>query len=242
MDIKNKIYEIRGQYVMFDSDLAKLYECKNGTKDINKAVKRNLNKFPNDFYFQLNKEEYQNILRFHFGTLELEQGKYRKYLPYVFTQEGVSMLATVLKTEIAAEVSVKIMRTFVAIRKYLSTNLLEQKYINNQVMKNTEDIKLLQESFSKFEEKKKVNEIYFKGQIYDAYSKILDILNTAKEEAIIIDSFLDKNILDMIRNINVNVLLITSNKSKLKETDIKKYQLQYTNLNIKYDNTYHEDI
>ena len=107
-------------------------------------------------------------------------------------------------------------------------------------MKNTEDIKLLQDSFSKFEEKKKVNEIYFKGQIYDAYSKIIDILKEASEEIIIIDSFLDKSILDMIRNINVKVILITSNKSKLKETDIKRYQLQYTNLDIKYDDTFHD--
>ena len=107
-------------------------------------------------------------------------------------------------------------------------------------MKNTEDIKLLQDSFSKFEEKKKVNEIYFKGQIYDAYSKIIDILKEASEEIIIIDSFLDKSILDMIRNISVNVILITSNKSKLKETDIKRYQLQYTNLDIKYDDTFHD--
>ena len=240
MNIENKIYEIRGQHVMLDSDLALLYQCKNGTKSINLAVNRNTNKFPNDFYFQLNKEEYQNILRFQNETLELEQGKYTKYLPYVFTQEGVSMLATVLKTEVAAEVSVKIMRTFVAMRKYISNNLLEQKYINNQVMKNTEDIKLLQDSFSKFEEKKKVNEIYFKGQIYDAYSKILDILNTAKNEAIIIDNFLDKSILDMIKNIDVKVILITSNKSKLKEIDINKYNMEYSNLELRYDDTYHD--
>ena len=240
MDIKNKIYEIRGQYVMLDSDLANIYQCKNGTKDINKAVKRNLNKFPNDFYFQLTKEEYQNILRFQNGTLELEPGKYSKYLPYVFTQEGVSMLSTVLKTDVAAEVSVKIMRTFVMMRKYISNNLLEQKYINNQVMKNTEDIKLLQDSFSKFEEKKKVNEIYFKGQIYDAYSKILDILNTAKKEIVIIDSFLDKTILDMIRNIDVKVILITSNKSKLKEIDIDKYNMEYSNSKLIYNDTFHD--
>jgi len=240
MDIKDKIYEIRGEYVMLDSDLAKIYRCKNGTKDINKAVKRNLNKFPEDFYFQLYKEEYQNILRFQNGTLELEQGKYSKYLPYAFTQEGVSMLATVLKTDVAAEVSVKIMRTFVVLRKYISTNLTEQKYINNQVMKNTEDIKLLQESFSKFEEKKKVNEIYFNGQIYDAYSKILDILKEAKNEAVVIDSYSDKTILDMIRNVEVNVLLITSNKSKLKSIDIEKYNKEYSNLKVRFDDTYHD--
>jgi len=237
MDIKNKIYEIRGQYVMLDSDLAKIYEVE--TKRINEAVKNNPFKFPERYSFKLSDEESKIFLVENFDQkTETRGGKYKN--PRVFTEQGVWMLSTILKSKIAINTTINIVDAFVAMRKYLSTNLLEQKYINNQVMKNTEDIKLLQDSFSKFEEKKIVNEIYFKGQIYDAYSKILDILNTAKEEIIIIDNFLDKTILDMIRNINVKVILITSNKSKLKETDIKKYQLQYTNLNIQYDNTFHD--
>jgi len=99
---------------------------------------------------------------------------------------------------------------------------------------------LLQDSFSKFEEKKLVNEIYFKGQIYDAYSKILDILKEANKEIVIIDSFLDKTILDMVRNIEVKVILITSNKSKLKEIDIEKYNMEYSNLEVRYNDTYHD--
>ena len=91
--IENMIYEIRGKQVMLDSDLAKLYQCKNGTKDINKAVKRNIERFPEDFYFQLTKEEYSNFLRFQNGTLELEQGKYSKYLPYAFTEQGVATMS-----------------------------------------------------------------------------------------------------------------------------------------------------
>ena len=237
MNIKNKIYEIRGQYVILDSDLAKIYEVE--TKRINEAVKNNPLKFPVRYSFRLNDEESKSFLVENFDQkTETRGGKYKN--PRVFTEQGVWMLSTILKSKIAINTTINIVDAFVAMRKYLSTNLLEQKYINNQVMKNTEDIKLLQDSFSKFEEKKIVNEIYFKGQIYDAYSKILDILNTAKEEIIIIDNFLDKTILDMIRNINVKVILITSNKSKLKETDIKKYQLQYTNLNIQYDNTFHD--
>ena len=172
--IEDLIFEIRGKQVMIDSDLARLYECKNGTKTINLAVKRHFDRFPEDFCFQLTKEEYYNILRFQSETLELEQGKYSKYLPYVFTEQGVAMLATILRTSVASKMSVSIMRAFVTLRKFISTNLLEQKYINNQVMKNTEDIKLLQESFQKFEEKSMINEIYFDGQIYDAYSKIQD--------------------------------------------------------------------
>ncbi|MGN0973726.1 MAG: ORF6N domain-containing protein, partial [Bacilli bacterium] len=178
--IENMIYEIRGKQVMLDSDLAKLYQCKNGTKSINLAVNRNKNKFPEDFYFQVTKEEYSN-LRFQIETtiLKRENINMNRSLPYVFTEQGVAMLATVIHTNIAAEVSINIMRTFVMMRKYLSTNLIEQKYINNQVMKNTEDIRLLQESFHKFESKTKTNEIYFNGQIYDAYSKIIDIMKEA---------------------------------------------------------------
>ncbi len=107
--IEDLIYEVRGKQVMLDSDFAKLYGCKNGIKEINQAVKRNIDRFPYDFYFQLTKDEYLNILRSQNVTLEFEQGKYTKYLPYVFTEQGVAMLATVLKTEVADEMSIKIM-------------------------------------------------------------------------------------------------------------------------------------
>ncbi len=200
--IENLIYEIRGQQVMIDRDLARLYQSKNGTKDINKAVKRNIERFPDDFYFQLNKEE-TTQLRFQNGTTNMS-----RTFPHVFTEQGIAMLATVLKTDVATEMSVRIMRAFVSMRKYISTNLLEQKYINNQVMKNTEDIKLLQDSFSKFESNKKVNEIYFNGQIYDAYSKIIDILNTANKNIIIIDNYIDKKFLDICSKINIILLFI----------------------------------
>ena len=116
-NIENMIYEIRGKQVMLDSDLAKLYECTNGTKSINLAVKRNLNRFPNDFYFQLTEEEIQKTsLRFQIETLNAHgnnRGQHIKYLPYVFTEQGVAMLATVLRTSIASKMSVKIMRAFV---------------------------------------------------------------------------------------------------------------------------------
>ena len=137
------IYEIRGKQVMLDSDLAELYKCKNGTKTINLAVKRHINRFPERFMFQLTKDEYYEILRFQFETLELEQGKYSKYLPYVFTEQGVAMLATVLRTPVAEEVSIRIMDAFVAMRKYISTNLIEQKYINDLVIKDSKRIDLL---------------------------------------------------------------------------------------------------
>ena len=125
--IENMIYEIRGKQVMVDSDLAKLYECKNGTKVINQAVNRNKERFPNDFYFQLTNLEYQ-YLKSQIVTSSLNDnyGGNRK-LPYVFTEQGVAMLATILRTKVAANISVNIMRAFVSMRKYISTNLLEQK-------------------------------------------------------------------------------------------------------------------
>ena len=208
--IEDMIYEIRGKQVMLDSDLARLYKCANGTKTINLAVKRHINRFPERFMFQLNAEE-SKIIRFQVetkkGTTETRGGKYDK--PYVFTEQGVAMLATVLRTEVAEETSIKIMDAFVALRHYISDNLLEQKYINNQVFKNTEDIKLLQKSFKKFEKKRKDNEIYFNGQIYDAYSKIQDIFKIATKSLIIIDTYADNTILDIIKRLNINVTIIT---------------------------------
>ena len=238
--IENLIYEVRGKQVMIDSDLAKLYECKNGTKTINLAVRRHLDRFPNDFYFQLTKEEYYNILRFQSETLELEQGKYSKYLPYVFTEQGVAMLATILRTSVASKMSVAIMRAFVVMRKYISTNLIEQKYINNQVMKNTEDIKLLQASFQKFEEKTEVNTIFFDGQIFDAYSKIQDIFKKANKKLIIVDSYADNSLLDIVKRLNVEVVIITKKNNLLTKQDLLKYNKQYHNLRVFYSDKFHD--
>ena len=237
--IENLIYEIRGKQVMLDSDLARLYECTNGTKDINKAVGRNINKFPEDFYFQLTDEEY-SCLRFHFGTLKKGRGQHRKYTPYVFTEQGVAMLATVLKTKVADIVSINIMRAFVSMKKYISNNLLEQKYINNLVLEDHDKIKLLEQSFNKLSEKRKNTEIYFNGQIYDAYSKIQNIFKTAKKELIIIDAYADNVVLDIIKRLDIKVTIITKPNNLLTKQDIEKYNKQYNNLKVIYDNTYHD--
>ena len=238
--IKNKIYEIRGIEVMLDSDLAELYQCANGTKTINQAVKRNMERFPSDFYFQLTENEIDYVSRSQTGTLKIEQGHNVKYLPYAFTEQGIAMLATVLKTEVAAEMSIKIMDAFVALKHYISDNLIEQKFVNKQVLKNTEDIKLLKESFQKFEEKKKINEIYFNGQIYDAYSKILDIFKSAKKKLIIIDSYADNTLLDIIKRLNIDVVIITKKDNLLTWQDIIKYNKQYYNLKVLYNNDFHD--
>ena len=234
--LKN-LYEVRGRQIMLDSDLAKLYRVE--TKRINEAVTRNKEKFPERFSWKLTKEESKLFLvAICDQKIETRGGRYKS--PRVFTEQGVAMLSTILKTKIATEISIQIMDAFVAMRKYIGTNLLEQKYINNQVMKNTEDIRLLQESFSKFEEKRKVNEIYFNGQIFDSYSKIVEIFKSANNELIIIDNYADKIVLDMIKELNIQVSLLVKPNANLKELDLKKYKKQYNNLEVIYDNSFHD--
>ena len=246
--IENLIFEVRGVQVMLDSDLARLYECSNGTKSINLAVKRHINRFPERFMFQLTREEVNN-LRFQVETANVNSKS--RSLPYVFTEQGVAMLATVLRTPVAEEISIKIMDAFVAMRKYISSNLLNQNYINslvlenqkmiltdhNLVIENKENIKALEETFKQFEEKKKVNDIYFDGQIYDAYSKVLEIFKEAKTKLTIIDSYADNTMLNMISRLNVNVLLIAGPKL-LTQQDINTYNQQYNNLTVKYNTTF----
>ena len=235
--IENLIYEIRGVQVILDSDLARLYECVNGTKDINKAVKRNIERFPENFMFQLTDEEYDN-LRFQSGTSKIKGG--RRYNPYVFTEQGVAMLSSVLHSEIAIKMSIQIINAFVIMRKYISNNLIEQRYINNLVLEHDSEIKLLKESFGKIEEKRKVNEIYFNGQIYDAYSKIQDIFKIATKKLIIIDTYADNTLLDIIKRLNIEVIFITKSNNLLTKQDIGRYNKQYHNLKVIYDNTFHD--
>jgi len=240
--IENLIYEIRGRQVMLDSDLAKLYGCKNGTKTINLAVKRHINRFPKRFMFQLNKEEYYNILRFQTETLELEQGKYSKYLPYAFTEEGVAMLATVLRTPIAEEVSIRIMDAFVKMRHFINENKDIFKRLTMTEYKLLEHDSKIDELFDKLEPKKiESQKIFFDGEIYDAYSLIIDLIKEARERIIIIDNYMDKSILDMLvyKKENVNVQIITSSHY-LTKTDISKFNKQYPNLSIKYSNIFHD--
>ncbi len=237
VEVENLIYEIRGKQVMLDSDLAKLYQVE--TKRINEAVFRNIEKFPERFSWILSDLEEQN-LRSQFATSSLKRYGGRRYNSRVFTEQGVAMLATILKSKIATETSIRIMDAFVAMRKYISTNLIEQKYINNLVLEDNKRINTLEKSFAKFEEKKKINEIFFDGQIYDAYSKVVDIFKSAKDSLIIIDSYADKTILDLIRELKVEVTLIMREKSLLHELDIEKYNRQYHNLKVIYDNSFHD--
>lgn len=246
-NIKAKIYEIRGVQVMLDSDLAKLYGCANGTKTINLAVKRNLEKFPNDFCFQLSYEEASRFQNETLNKIGNKRGSNIKYLPYAFTEQGVAMLSSVLKTENAANVSIAIMRAFVTMRHfliankdiYLSLNNINNKLANHEKALLEHDRKL-NEIFNAFIIKDNKELIYLNGQVYDAYSKIINIIKSAKKELIIIDNYADNIVLDIISNLKVSTTLITKYNNLLKELDIKKYQEQYDNLNIIYSDEFHD--
>ena len=234
-DIESKIYNIRGVEVMLDSDLAKQYQCANGTKSINLAVKRNIERFPSDFYFQLNEEEFNKICGFN---LKLQNNKIRS-LPYVFTEQGVAMLATIIRTDVAATVSIDIMRAFVRMRNYIKYNdqLLPRKYLllEEKVDNNT---KRIDELFDKFNPKVITkNSIFFQNDIYDAYSVLMEIFKLSEGEIIIIDNYAGKELFDILRIIHKKIIIISSH---IDETLKKKYLKQYNNVLFIKNDSYHD--
>lgn len=236
--IENLIHEIRGKQVMLDSDLARLFGYE--TKNLNRQVQRNIERFPENYCFQLTEKEYRD-LRCQNVTSSLNSNYGgRRYMPYVFTEHGITMLSGILKSEVAIKMSLKIVDTFIKMKKYISTNLIEQKYINDLVLEDHNKIKLLQESFNKLSEKTKDTEIYFSGQMYDAYSEILKIFKSAKKELVIIDAYADNVVLDIIKRLDVKVTIITKPNSLLIKQDVEIYNKQYHNLKVIYDNTYHD--
>ncbi len=250
-NIKNLIYTIRGKQVMLDSDVAMLYHYT--TKNVNKAMKRNIDRFPEDFCFQLTEDEVEN-LRFQNGTSSLEKEKYggRRYLPYVYTEQGISMLAGVLKNEIAVQVSINIIRAFVEMRRFIANNGQVFERLANVEYKLLEQAKELSNHEKKFDavfnelQKDKETEfkqqIFFNGQIYDAYSLIIDIIKSAKTKILIIDNYIDDSILQMLskKNKNVEVVILTSQNCNLTKLDIQKFNKQYPSLKISYTNKFHD--
>ena len=236
-NIEDMIYEINGIEIMLDSDLAKLYQVE--TKRINEAVKNNPNKFPERFSWQLSIEETKNISRSKISTLKIQQGFNIKYKARVFTEQGVYMLATILKSKVATEVSIKIMDTFVKMRHYINYNknllpnkilLLEEKVDSNA--------KRIDELFDKFNPKDIVkNYLFFEGELYDAYSLLLDIFNKSSDEIIIIDNYANKELLDILKNINKKIIIVSKN---IDETLKKKYESQYNNITFIHNNSFHD--
>ena len=229
IEIKNMIYEIRGKQVMLDSDLAKLYHVE--TKRINEAVKNNMEKFPERFSFLLTNNETIS-LRSKISTSSLSNHGGNRYASRVFTEQGVAMLATILKSKVATQVSIRIMDAFVAMRKYISSDLIEH---NKMLINHENRLTLLENTFDSFKDKN--NHIFFEGQIYDAYSLMVKIFDKALSSIIIIDNYIDKNILDILSKTNRKVILITN---KYNNIDYEKYKEQYNNVILVVNNSFHD--
>jgi len=255
--IKNLIHVVRGQQVMLDSDLAMLYGVE--TKNLNKAMKRNEKRFPEDFCFQLTKEEYK-YLKFQIGTSSLqdievlyEHGGRRK-LPYVYTEQGIAMLSAVLRSDIAIKVSVRIMQIFVELRRYfaqgtfliekvndLEINQIEERIWRKQHEENTE--KRFEELFDYIAEHKESNQkIFFDGQIYDAFSLLVDLVSRVEKKLILVDNYVDVETLNILakKKTGVEVAIYTSKKTKLSKVDIENFNKQYPTMEVKYTEVFHD--
>ena len=244
--IKNLICVIRGQQVMLDSDLALLYQVE--TKALNRAVKRNEARFPEDFCFQLTEMEYEN-LRYQFGTSSLETNGYggRRYLPYVFTEQGIAMLSAVLRSDVAIQISIKIMNTFVEMRRFMASNSLVLNRINEIEVKQLIYQKDADEKFDKIftyisEHEEVSQKIFFEGQIYDAFSLLTELIAKAKTEIILIDNYVDVGTLNILakKQKNVKAQIYTVKRTKLSPTDINNFNQQYPALSVNYTEEFHD--
>lgn len=249
-EIKNLIYTIRGKQVMLDSDVAMLYHYE--TKKVNQAVKRNIDRFPDRFCFRLTKSEF-DVLRSQIVTSKMETDNKtenrggRRELPYVFTEQGIAMLSGILKSDIAVQVSINIMDAFVEMRKFMNTNKnLYEKVIN---IENKMDNKFIQYDkkfdviFNQLQQEENIKQqIFFEGQIYDAYSIIIDIIKRAKQKILIIDNYVDDSVLKMLtkKKNNVEVVILTSNKSNIQHIDVQKFNKEYPLLKIAKTNKFHD--
>ncbi len=233
-NIENKIYHIRGVQVMMDSDLAKLYETE--TKFINRAVKRNPDRFPDLFCFQITKEELES-LRFQFGTLESRKtrGQHRKFLPMVFSEQGVAMLSAVLSSKVAIQVSVQIMGAFVDLRKRVA--------YSNGIIQRIEGIE-----FRQFLQEDKLNRvldalgsnsipksgIFFNDQIFDAYVFSSELIKSAKQSVVLIDNYVDEVTLLQLskRGDGVACIIYTERLSSTLQLDLDKHNAQFPTIQV----------
>lgn len=226
INITDIIYTIRGKQVMLDSDLAALYQVE--TKYLNRQRSRNADRFPEDFCFQLTKEEYE-ILRCQIVTSKNEEGSGgRRYMPYMFTEQGIAMLSSVLKSDVATKVSVNIMRAFVEMRKFVLSNREMLARLDRVELKQLETDKKLEEVFNYIASNTEVKQkIFFDGQIYDAFSFIVDLIGKAQSKLILIDNYVD-------------VLIATAGKGSLTTKDINKFNAQYQSLSVKTTTDFHD--
>lgn len=237
-DIQNRIYTIRGVQVMLDEDLSALYGVE--TKVLNQAVKRNRERFPVEFMFQLNESEME-ILRSQFVTSSWGG---RRYLPYAFTEQGVAMLSTVLRSDTAIKVSIQIMNAFVAMRKFLFSNAQVFQRLDTLEIKQMQTDKKLDIVLTAIENKslQPKQGIFYDGQIFDAYIFVTNLFKSARKSIIIIDNYLDDSVLILLtkRKNGVKVILYTQNPSKSLIQDVQKFNEQYPLIEFKEFSAAHD--
>lgn len=228
-EIESKILNIRNLQVMIDRDLAELYGVE--TKVLNQAVKRNIERFPESFRFQLNSKEKDKVVT---NCDHLRDLKFSPTNPYVFTEQGVAMLSSVLKSQTAIDVSIKIINAFVEMRKFILTNAQVFQRLESLEIKQIVNDNKFEKIFDALDNKEKIKTqgIFFDGQIYDAYSFVIDLIRKAEKEIILIDGYIDNEVLDMLskKQTNVNVILYTLPNANINKTDIKRFNNQYPTL------------
>ncbi len=248
--IQKKIYTIRNVQIMLDSDLAEFYGVE--TKQINRAVKRNIDRFPKEFMFQISDDEWESLryqigtldndsLRNQNGTLKQGRGKHRKYLPYAYTEQGVAMLSGVLKSETAVKMSIQIISAFVAMRKFIINNAQIFQRIDTVEKRQLKHEMATDEKFEKVFnalQKDKLDPkqgIFFDGQIFDAHKFISDLIRKAEKSVVLIDNYVDDTVLVLFtkRKKDVTVTIYAANISKALEADLKKFNAQYAPIEIK---------
>lgn len=241
-DIRNLVYLIRGQQVMLDSDLASLYQIE--TKVFNQAVSRNIERFPANFRFQLTKEEFDR-LRSQIVTSNSRGG--RRHLPYAFTEQGIAMLSGVLHSGIAVQMSISIMNTFVEMRRFISNNALLFERVSSIELKQLEYQKSTEEKFVKVfqyidDHSESEQKIFFDGQIYDAFSFLISLIQKTKKEIILIDGYVDISTLDLLakKGSCVNVKCYTYASTQLSNRDIAQFNAQYASLTVKTTRMFHD--
>ena len=241
---------------MIDRDLSEMYQVP--VKVLNQAVKRNIDRFPNEFRFQVSDDENnelvancdqltnlkpqivtssKNSLRSQSVTLKNSRGKHSKYLPYAFTEQGVAMLSAVLRSDIAVQVSIQIMNAFVQMRKSIISNAGIFQRLDKIEYQQIESNQKFEKLFKALEEKdtKPTQGVFFDGQVFDAYTLMADIVRTAKSSIVLIDNYIDDTVLTHLckKNSNVNVTLLTKTISKQLQLDIKKANTQYPTMQAK---------
>jgi hypothetical protein len=229
---ENKIFSIRGFQVMIDRDLSELYQVE--TKVLNQAVKRNIERFPINFRFQLTDFEQNELVTIcdRFKNL-----KHSSSLSYVFTEQGVAMLSAVLKSDIAVQVSIQIINAFVACRKLMNENsLLEDRLYKIETKLLKADDKF-EQIFAALENKNSLPDkgVFFNGQIFDAWNLLSDFIRKAEKSILIIDNYLDDSILKLLskRKSGVQVIIYTQKITAQMEMDLKKYNAQFEPIEIK---------